>query len=115
MIDDQQLQAYLKSLPAHEKVAVKQKLDQLRNDCGCRIGSIIMLTVTTFWIVYAHLVPVVGRSWQHSIGIGLVVLFVSGLIGKLIGLILARVRFHLIVRSLRRRSCADDIGFFRKY
>jgi hypothetical protein len=105
MTDDQRFQAYLGSLPAHEVTAVKQRLDHLRRDCGCRVGLIVMLSVTIPWIVYMFLAPVVGRSWQHTIVVGLVVLFVSSLIGKLMGLILARVRFHLTVRSLRRRVC----------
>jgi hypothetical protein len=67
-----------------------------------------MLSVTTIWIVYTSLAPVVGRSWQRTVVTGLAVLFVSGLIGKLMGLILARVRYHLTVRSLWRRACAGD-------
>src|SRR5437762_2546209 len=60
MLDNQGMQAYLRSLPAHEAIAVKQRLDQLRRDCGCRVGGIMMLTITTTWIVFRLLFPVVG-------------------------------------------------------
>ena len=103
MIDDRSLQVYLKSLPVHEAVVVKQRLDDLRGDCGCHVGSIVMLSVTTSWIVHTLLLPVAGRSWQRTIAIGLVVLIGSALIGKLLGLGLARVRFHLTARGLRRK------------
>lgn len=103
MIDDRSLQVYLESLPVHEAVVVKQRLDDLRRDCGCHVGSIVMLSVTTSWIVHTLLVPAAGRSWQRTIAIGLVVLIASALIGKLIGLGLARVRLHLEVRRLHLR------------
>jgi hypothetical protein len=112
MIDDRRLQVYLGSLPANEAVVVKRRLDDLRRDCGCRVGSIVMLVVTTSWIVYTLLVPVAGRSWQRTIAIGSVVLFVSALIGKLIGLGLARVRLHLEVRRLDRRLCGNTAQNF---
>lgn len=103
-MDGQRLHKYLRSLPADEANAVNQRLDYLRRDCGCRLGLIVMLSATTVWIMYTFWVPVVKRSWQHTMIVGVIVLFVSGLIGKLMGLILARVRFHLIVRGVRRAS-----------
>ena len=108
MIDDRRLQIYLGSLPATEAAAVKKRLDDLRGDCGCRVGSLVMLSVTTIWLVQTFLAPVAGRSWQRMIFIGLAVVTVSSLIGKVMGLILARVRYHLTLRSLRRRVYAGD-------
>jgi hypothetical protein len=114
MIYDRRLQTYLDSLPACEAAAVRQRLDDLRADCGCRVGSIVMLSVTAIWIVRTTLAPVVGRSWQRTIVIGLAVLFVSGLIGKLMGLILAQVRLHLMVRDLRRRVCPGGTAQYQR-
>ena len=108
MIVDQTLQAYLGSLPVNEVTAWKYRLEHHRRDCGCRVGAIVMLTVTATWIVHSFMSPVLGRSWQLTTLIGLVVLSVSGLIGKLMGLILARVRFYLTVRGLRRRVYAGN-------
>jgi hypothetical protein len=108
MVEDTDLQAYLGALPVREGAVAKERLERLRRDCGCRVGSIVMLSVTATWIVSTLVSPVLGRSRQHTIAIGLLVLFVSGLIGKLMGLIRARVLFHLTVRSLRRRVCAGD-------
>jgi hypothetical protein len=103
MIVDQTVQAYLRSLPVDEVTAWKQRLEHHRSDCGCRVDAIVMLTVTAIWTVYSFLAPELGRSWQRTTIIGLAVLSVSGLIGKLTGLLLARVRFHLTIRGLRRR------------
>lgn len=108
MIVDRTLQGYLGSLPVDEVTAWKQRLEHHRRDCGCRVGAIVMLAITATWIVHSFLAPELGRSWQRTTVIGLVVLTVSGLIGKLIGLILARVRFHLTIRGLRRRICTGD-------
>jgi hypothetical protein len=107
MIDDRRLQIYLESLPAPEAAAVTQRVDDLRRDCGCLVGSIVMLSVTTIWIAYTLLISAVDRSWQHIVVTGLVVLIVSALTGKLLGLGLARVRLYLAVRSLRLR-CGDS-------
>jgi hypothetical protein len=65
----------------------------------------VMLAGTATWIVYSALA---GLSWQRTTVSGLIVLSVSGLIGKLMGLILARMRFHFMVRSLRRRACGGS-------
>lgn len=105
MIGDQGLQGYLGCLPVHEAAAWKQKLERQRTDCGCRVGAAVMLAGTATWIAYSILAPAAGQSWQRTAVSGLVVLSVSGLIGKLMGLLLARMRFHFLVRSLRRRAC----------
>jgi len=106
---DQSLQTFLGSLPEGEVTAWKQRLERYRGDCGCRVGSLIMLSVTGAWIFYSFLSPAAGRYWQRSIWMGLLVLLVSGLVGKLIGLALARVRFNLTVRNLRKRTCAETV------
>jgi hypothetical protein len=109
MVVDQRLQTSLGSLPEDEVTAWNQRLERHRRDCGCRAGSLIMLSVTGAWISYSFLSPAAGRSWQRSIGMGLLVLLVSGFVGKLVGLTLARVRFNLTVRSLRKRTCAETV------
>jgi len=60
----------------------------------------VMLAGTATWIAYSVLAPAAGLSWQRTTVSGFVVLSVSGLIGKLMGLIMARIRFHFMVRSL---------------
>lgn len=104
IVDDRTLQPYLDSLPPHEALAVKKRLDELRRDCGCAVGSIVMLGVTIGWIVHAVLVPAEGRPWQRTIATGFAVLVASALIGKLLGLGLARVRLYLELRGLRVRA-----------
>lgn len=101
MLDDGRLQAYLGSLPLHQASAWKRRLDDLRTDCGCRTGAVVMLSCTGAWLIYSVLSPVAGRTWQRAIVHGLAVLLASGIAGKLIGLALARVRLHLTVRRLR--------------
>ncbi len=106
MTDDSRLQGYLRSLPIAEATHWMQRLERHRTDCGCRVGLVVMLAVTAIWMIY----PVVatgGRFWQRSTITGVVVLFGSGLVGKVLGLALARLRFLLTVRSLRHRSYAN--------
>lgn len=109
MVFDQSLQIYLQSLPADEATDWEQRLERHRRNCGCRAGSVAMLFAIALWIVYSVL-PHTVRSWQRTIGMGILVLFVSGLAGKLIGLALARIRFNLTVRNLRKRTCAPTIA-----
>src|SRR5215213_2599987 len=100
MIDERTLQTYLRSLPSTEAAKMRRRLDKYREDCGCSIGSIVMLGVTTFWIVRTFLDP---PSWQRMLITGLCVIFVSASTGKLIGLAVARLRFYLAIRNLRSR------------
>ena len=85
IMDDPRLQAYLASLSPHEAAQVKKRLDDLRGDCGCSVGAVVMLGVTTSWIIHALLVPTAGRSWQRTTATGFGVLMASALIGKLMG------------------------------
>ncbi|MDG2570885.1 hypothetical protein P7L87_25370 [Vibrio parahaemolyticus] len=93
----------LTALPAHEAAAVKRRLDSLRTDCGCGLGAIVMLGATGLWVAHTVVAPVAGRSWLSTVALGLLVVFTSTLIGKLLGIALSRIRFHFAVRSLRRR------------
>jgi hypothetical protein len=104
VIFDQDLQTSLRSLPEDEMMAWKRRLERHRGDCGCRVGSLIMLSVTGAWIGYLFLSQAAGPYWQSSIWRGLLILLVSGLVGKIIGLAIARVRFNLTVRNLRNRT-----------
>jgi len=61
-----------------------------------------MLCAIVIWIVNALLSPSTGRSSLRSIGLAVSVMAVSGLIGKLIGLAVARVRLYFAVQSLRK-------------
>ena len=112
MVFDQRLRTYLKSLPADEAAAWEQRLEWHRRDCGCRVGSVVLLSTIAVWIVYSFLSLSV-RPWQRSVGIGILILFASGLVGKLIGLGLAQVRFNLTVRRLRKRICAETAKLAR--
>jgi hypothetical protein len=110
VIFDQALHTCLRSLPADEVTTWTQRLERHRNDCGCRVGLLVMLSVTGAWLFYPFLSQAAGRYAQRSIGIGLLVFFVSGLVGKIIGLAIARVRFNLTVRDLRRRTSSSAIA-----
>ncbi|HZR55684.1 MAG TPA: hypothetical protein VFA74_02335 [Terriglobales bacterium] len=105
LIFDQDLPTCLRSLPTDEVTAWTRRLERHRNDCGCRIGLLVMLSVTGAWLFYPLLSQATGHYAQRSIWMGSLVFLVSGLIGKIIGLAIARVRFNLTVRDLRKRTC----------
>jgi hypothetical protein len=108
MMSEERLQGYLGSLPIQEAAEWKQRLDHHRTDCGCRVAAMMMLAGTAAWIAYSVFVPATEFSWQRTAVSGFVVLWISGLVGKLMGLVLARMRFHFMVRSLRRRASVDE-------
>jgi hypothetical protein len=105
MIDDGWLRSLLGTLPAAEARAIGQRLHGLRTDCGCRVGSIVMLGATGFWLARTF-AAATQASWQQLLVSGFAVLFVSAGLGKLLGLGLARARFHLLKRGLMRRAQA---------
>ena len=106
VIFDQDLQTSLGSLPEDESMAWKRRLERHRADCGCRIGSLTMLCATAAWTGYSLLSQAAERHWQRCLWMGLLILLVSGVAGKIIGLAVARVRFNLTVRDLKSRTSA---------
>jgi hypothetical protein len=68
-----------------------------------------MLSITGVWISYSFLSHAVGRYSHRSMWMGLLILLLSGLVGKILGLAIARVRFNLTVRDLRKRISAEAV------
>jgi hypothetical protein len=81
----------------------RRRLLQLRHDCGCREGAIVMLSTTCATVAYLIAMP--SRRSALSIAvITLGVLFASAVTGKALGLLSARVRLLLCLRDLEHRS-----------
>jgi len=65
----------------------------------------VTLVLVAAWIACSYLMPAAGHSWPDAVIRGMIVVSVSALIGKLLGLLVARIRFHLAARSLALRAC----------
>jgi hypothetical protein len=110
MFGDRKLQSYLARLPVDEAAAWKRKLERHRADCGCQVGALVTLLLVATWIAFSYLMPAAGHTWPDALIRGTIVVSVSALIGKLLGLIIARIRFNLTARSLQLRACGGVTG-----
>lgn len=85
-----------------EAAAWRSRLARLRSDCGCRMGSIVMLMTTAGWTLCWWQGRYATMGWRTTAVTGAGALFGSAVIGKILGLVVARLRFQLAALALRR-------------
>jgi hypothetical protein len=77
----------------------KHKLDALKSDCGCRVGTLVLLpsmALYSYFCLYAH--PE-SYTLRYKVVSGFIVFFASAAIGKLLGILLARCRYRLLQKK----------------
>jgi hypothetical protein len=75
-----------------------------RNDCGCAMGGVFLVGAVVLLIidgVFFHVIG--GRHWVTVALLGAGFAFGAGILGKLIGIGIARLRLGLVYRELRIR------------
>lgn len=91
----------LHELTPEENVQWEKKLNRLRSDCGCSMGSLFVLVGLTLYAVFLYLVwaKAVHHIWI-TVGAGVFILlsFAGG--GKAIGILRARRKFSEAVGCL---------------
>lgn len=85
------------SEPYNERLS--QKLSELYNECGCKAGSVSMLAGIIIWILTAvHVLPsMTNWAWYVELPFYLVLF---GLLGKLAGISVSKIRLMLIMIRL---------------
>jgi len=81
---------------------------RLRNECGCTAGAAVALASLVAVLIEFHTHPVWMPSLPARLGLGLGVVFVSALIGKVGGIAIARLRVALLYRRLRKKYATRE-------
>jgi hypothetical protein len=91
------------AIPGVEKEVLEQKINRYYFTCGCKEGAIgIYAAALTFSIIQYGMGIQLVTSWK----VGVLVLFVSALTGKLMGLIIGKERLRQIYRKIRKHVLA---------
>jgi NhaP-type Na+/H+ or K+/H+ antiporter len=82
---------------------LREKLRALQLECGCKEGALLMVLSTIAASVF--LIQDSGSRSAAAIALTVLAVMLSGAaVGKAIGLAVARVRLHLLLRAHERRS-----------
>mgnify|MGYP000480487846 CR=1 FL=1 len=91
----------LPELSVHEAEGWQGTLNSFRSACGCETGRMVMATFILAYLIYLLLrPPVVANAWL-DFGVGFGLACVGAVVGKFIGLLLARKRLRQAVDNLR--------------
>lgn len=92
------------STPVSISDAEAKKLEKYRDDCGCGMGALFFIASIVFYLSYLLFIPNVdGIGSVRATVIGVVIAFISSIIGKSIGIGIARIRYTLLIRSIKTR------------
>ena len=81
-----------------------RKVKALRNECGCAMSGAFLVGAIGLLIVhYLFLLDIVRLSLLGEVLGGAAFVFGAGLIGKALGIAVARLRLALLYRGLRNR------------
>jgi len=95
-------------LPRREACLWEQRLDSLRQQCGCTSGAIAMGLFTILFVTYSALHISPASNWELASVAGQAAILVAGLIfsaliGKFVGLLAASLRFRRTCLALHQR------------
>lgn len=82
------------------KEEIRTRIAKLANECGCNLGGVFFAAAMAAAVIYFLIAEGVGLG-SVLVAAGLV--FVTSIVGKFVGLYLARIRLLLLRRVLRAR------------
>ena len=91
-------------LPARDSLVVETRLNEWAHDCGCRAGALLTSLALASYLVFLFVTAGSVRHWRLGDALrGALVCLAAALVGKVVGLALARIRFVKELRLLRAR------------
>lgn len=86
---------------AENILLLRNRMKAYRKDCGCTMGTVFFLSAILLVIIYLYFNGVdEGHSFRNTL-LGIVFCLCSAVIGKLVGIGIARIRLALLSRRLR--------------
>jgi hypothetical protein len=94
---------YLAVLSHEERTDWEDRLDRLHQACGCVEGGIGLIAALTGCLVFLFVQPggILATRWQ-TIGVSLLIVIAAAVLGKCLGLWLARLKLRRAVTDLKR-------------
>ena len=75
-----------------------------RRDCGCPVGAAFLVASLAVAVAFVARAPAGGiGALLTQVVVALLFVFVAGVVGKLLGIAVARIRLALLCRSLAKR------------
>jgi hypothetical protein len=97
------LRLALPELSPSESQSWELQLNREAGECGCKTGGLfLVLTALALLIVVLHQPSLLLNTPVRSAALGAAALVASGVLGKMIGLVLARARFRRAITDLSR-------------
>lgn len=85
-----------------------EKLKKYRHECGCGMGAAFFIASGILYIAYICLMPgAAGIGFVDGAVTGVIVVFVSSIVGKFTGIAIARLRLALLTRAIRANHHAQ--------
>ena len=102
MYKDIKIYAIVEGLEGQDKEKYKYKIKKYKNECGCSMGGIFSILSMLFFIFYTFFIfKNLSLFEVLKVVIGsIAITIIAGLIGKIIGILLARIRLLLLYRFL---------------
>lgn len=98
--DYNHIELNIDALSDKEKKYWNERLQPKLFDCGCPTGTVTLLIGATGFAYYLFFIEGIRSSGWSELLTGFLVLLISGGVGKMIGISLARVRFKKAVKQL---------------
>jgi hypothetical protein len=87
-----------------------QRAKALRNECGCAMGGAFLIGSIGLLIIYHLFLRDIGRmSLLTEVLAGVAFVVSAGMIGKVVGIGIARVRLAILYRGLRVRCRTEGV------
>jgi hypothetical protein len=117
MYSTEKTQALLETLEVRDRNRYLDKIKKYRNECGCAMGGVFVLLATFLYVLYTCMV-FREASFVAVIKVvfgGILTLFISGGLGKMIGIYLAKIKLFLLFRSITANLHKKTSGYGNMY
>ncbi len=113
----EEIRELLEALEIKERNQYVDKIKKYRKECGCSMGGLFVIISLAGYVAYTWSVfhEVSLFSAAKIIFTGIVIVFVAGLVGKITGIYLAKIKLLLLYRSLRSNLHKKTIRYADMY
>ena len=93
--------------------ATRRELTRLRSECGCKAGAAALLVSVGTYVLYSVLMNPVASNHREQIIIGIAVGLAGAVIGKILGIVRARYRYHRLLAAKWQHTMPSGGGVER--
>ena len=102
MSNNKKLQSILETLEEKDRIEYIDKIKKYKNECGCSMGGFFSLTSIFLYLIYNYLTlkNLTLFVTAKIIFLGILITIVAGLLGKIIGITIARIKLFMLFHPL---------------